>query len=292
MKKLFPISFKTLLKRLYIGEHFSFYEGPVIEGLKGLLDNLPTVKGMLDSLKIVFSLEDSLFKLSQASFLTGNIARLNEERVAHFIFLWRCVEMADYLPGADVKLAADRLKFLHHTYRALPEMAYYNLSGNMSNFLQDCGIAVNQQAIQLLSSALLIDLAHYINKIKTAHETFMSLYQERSVSRTHVSEIGRLSKVRFEVDAAFDALIDSINVAWAANELGPQDAAVRQNLMDVRDIISAAVHQAQSNLAHRGYHRKKKEKKEDGDARTKNDSKAEAAAPATTSDKASQTDAK
>ncbi|MDR2497911.1 MAG: DUF6261 family protein [Tannerellaceae bacterium] len=263
MQKFIAIPFKTVLKTLYIGEHFNFYESSIIIPLEALLDNLPTMKEMLDALKSSFAVEDTLFKRSQASIFTPDIARLNDERVAYFIFLWRCIEMADLLPGADVKHAADRLKFLHHTYKDLPEMNYYDMSGAMTNFLQDCETAVYQQATQTLSSALFIDLAHYINRMKAVHDNFMELHQKRSISREHVAEMGRLSEVRFDVDAAFAALIDSANVSWTANEMGAQDAVISHDLLAVKEVVDAAIHQAQFVLAHRGFHRKKKEDKED-----------------------------
>ena len=127
---------------------------------KPLLDDFPTIKGMLNRLKSVFLVEDNLFKLSQRSILTETIARLNETRVAYFIFVRRCIDMVQYAGAPEIKPAVDRIKFLYNTYKGLPEQNYYDMSGTMTNFLQDCEIPVNREAILFLSSAMLIDLRH------------------------------------------------------------------------------------------------------------------------------------
>ena len=62
--------------------------------------------------------------------------------------------------------------------------------------------------------------------------------------------MGKLTKIRFEVDDIFYSLVGAVNMSWTANEIGPQDPDVRQKLI-AKETITAAISQAQLLLAHR-----------------------------------------
>ena len=262
MEKFIPIRFKKLLSQLHIGEHFYFYCNGIIQPLQDPLKDLPEAKSMLDSLQSIFELEDNLFKIGQGSELSKEIIRAHEKRVGYFIFLWKCIDTAEYEDNPALHDAIYAMEYLHHTYKDLTACNYYALSGTMTNFLQDCETPRYQQAIQTLSAALDINLATVVAKMKTAHNRFQTLYEERALSREHIIQMGRLSKVRFEVDAALESLVDSINIAWLANEFGAKDAALSEKLITVKEIITGAIHQAKNSLAHRGKRKwRRKEKK-------------------------------
>ena len=50
--------------------------------------------------------------------------------------------------------------------------------------------------------------------------------------------------------------------------MGANDPDVRQQLIEVREAITAAVRQVQLNITHRGFHRKKKDDKENAETQT------------------------
>ncbi|MDR2498297.1 MAG: DUF6261 family protein [Tannerellaceae bacterium] len=256
MKKRFIVlTFKSILRKLLIGEHYFFYSRGIIEPLLPTINDLPTLLGMFNALRAVFLKEDELYKLSQAALQTPDIRLLNELRIAYFNFIWECLEILKLANNPAYAEAIAKLEYLHHTYANIPYENYYDMSGALLNFLQDCESALYQPSIQLLSSYSMCNIAEVINGEKVVNENFITLYMERSISKEHVAELGKLSAIRFDVDDVFDAFVEAINVAWTANEMGAKDANVRQKLLDVKETIAAAIHQAELVLARRGRHK-------------------------------------
>ena len=250
--------FKVLLRKLHIGEHYDFFQNGIIQGLMVLMSALGMVGDVFNALKTVFQREDDFYKQSQASALTSEITSLHEKRIALFNFLWNSVNIAKYYNVAAKTLAAEKLQFLRNNYKHLPAASYQDASGIMTNFLEDC---LNNEWKPLIE---LLDLLTIVNFIKDANDLFKSLYRERSIDKEHVVEMGKLSEIRTDVDDAFDALIETINVAWRANEIGAKDQTVRDNLIEARSIITAAIHQAELTLARRGHHKKEDDKEDNG----------------------------
>ncbi|MDR2495628.1 MAG: DUF6261 family protein [Tannerellaceae bacterium] len=263
MQKFIPISFKTLLKKLHIAEHYFFYDSAIISVLLTLMNSLPQLSGMFNALKTVFDREDALYKLSQASMLTSKLRILNGKRCAYFTHIWGLIDILKYENlAANIQEAIEKLEFLHNTYKSLIYGNYTEISGMMINFLQDCEKPAYQPSIQLLG------LTEVVDKIKTAETEFEALYNERSFSKEQIAEMGKLAEIRIEVDNAFSTLVDAINYTWTANEMGAGDPALRAKLIEVKEHIAAAIHQTELNLARRGHHKVKEDDKEDGGTQT------------------------
>ncbi|MDR2534009.1 MAG: DUF6261 family protein [Tannerellaceae bacterium] len=259
MKKFITITYKTLLRKLLIGEHFNFFETGVIVPLTALMAGLPMLTAMFNALKAVFAKEDNLFKLSQQAFQTKEIKLQHEMRVNYFIFLWDAVDILRYEANPGIAQAVAKIDYLHHTYENLPSETYYDMTGTMTNFLQDCALAEYQDAFTTLSGAGLVEFAPIITRINAAQLAFKNLYQSRAVDKEHVAQLGLLSEVRFDVDEVFDSFVEAVNTAWASNEYGTKDADLRSKLLEVKELLVAAIHQAQLALSRRGRHRKTKE---------------------------------
>lgn len=249
------------MKQLHIGEHFFFYSDGIISPLLTPANGLPELKRTLTELQRIFETEDNLFKISQASIFSKEIFVSNAKRVGYFNFFWHCIDIAEYEGTPAINKAVETMNFLHHTYKDLPSYNYLVLSSAMISFFQDCATPRFQAPIQTLSAALDINLASIIGKMKAAHDKFVSLHEQRALSKEHIAAMGKLSKVRFEVDSTLAFLVDGINVSWNANELGAGDPSLRQKLTEVREIINSAVHQAKNSLAHRGKRKYKKKPK-------------------------------
>ncbi|MDR2499218.1 MAG: DUF6261 family protein [Tannerellaceae bacterium] len=257
MQKFILIVFKTLLGKLHIAEHADFYERGIIKPLIALMSVLPIASGVFNALRTVYQKEDDLFKQSQASILTPEITALHEKRIALLVFFWHYVSMSKYFDDAALVQATDKLMFLKNNYKELPQANYTDANGLLTNFLEDCEKAEWAPLIQALG------LTSLVGKIKTAHEAFKDLYTDRSFDKTHIAQMGKISEIRVEVDATFDAFIDSLNAAWTANEFGAKDATVRSTLLEAKEHIIAAIHQAEVNLARRGVHKVKEDDKTD-----------------------------
>jgi hypothetical protein len=255
MKKLITVSYKLSLRKLFVGEHYFFYAQGIIAPFLLIISGLPTSAAMFNALKTIFDKEDNLFKLSQAALQTPEIKLYHDLRVAYFNFLWDSVEIIRLENSPAFAQAIVKLDFLHHIYVSLPSENYYDMSGTIINFLQDCMGAEYQPAIQLLSTHPMCNLTAIVQGTKTANDAFMTLYQERSINKEHVGQLGKLSEIRFDVDDVFDSFVDTINVAWSNNEFGAKDTGLRDKLLEAKEIISAAVHQAQLTLARRGRHK-------------------------------------
>ena len=258
MNKLVSIHYKKLLTKLHIGEHYDFFQNGIIQGLMTLVAALGMVGDMFNALKAVFQREDDFYKQSLASALTSEITALHEKRIAVFNFIWYSASMAKYYNVAAKTLAAEKLLFLRNNYKHLPAASYQDASGIMTNFLEDC---LNNEWKPLLE---LLDLWNLVLLAQDANNAFKVLYRERSVDKETVIEMGKLSEIRADVDSTFDALIETINVAWRTNEMGAKDQTVRASLLEVRRLIDAAVHQAELTLARRGHHKKDDDKDNNG----------------------------
>ena len=268
MKKFINVSFKVILRKLFLGEHFAFYDGGIIQPILVFISSLPMLSGIFATLQAAFAKEDALYKLSQASFLTPEIRALHDTRLAYFNFIWDCVNIIKLKNDPSLTLAITRLEFLHHTYAHLPGENYFDMTGTMTNFLQDCTKPENLTAIQLVSAAQFFDLSKIIAEAQTANDAFKTLHHERSMDKVQLAEMGRLSEVRFDVDSVFDAFVDAVNVAWTANEIGAKDPAIRQHLIEVKENIVAAVQEAQIALVRRGRHKIKDDGKNDDETQT------------------------
>ncbi|MDR2499324.1 MAG: alanine and proline-rich secreted protein Apa [Tannerellaceae bacterium] len=258
MSKFISIRFKELLRRLHNAEHFDFFGNYIINGLQTLITSLTMVSGIFDALKTVFEREDALYKLSQASVLTADITALHEKRIALFSFFWHYVAIFKYLGDMGKSLAAEKLLFLRNNYKDLPYVAYPDASGMMTNFLQDCENSVWKPYIQLLG------LTFLVTAMEESNEEFGTKYRDRFIDKEMIADLGKLAGTRVEVDSAFDALVDAINVAWKANELGAKDSGIRTKLIQARDVVVGAIHQAELNMAHRGPHKKDDDKVDGG----------------------------
>ncbi|MDR2496806.1 MAG: DUF6261 family protein [Tannerellaceae bacterium] len=226
------------------------------------------LNSIFTALQTAFAKEDNLYKQSQAAFQTPEIHTLHDARVAYFNFLWDCVNIIKYKNDPSLTNAIARLEFLHHTYVHLPGENYYDMIGTMTNFLQDCELPEYHAALQLLSDAELFNLIKIVAEAKTANDTFKTLYHERSIDKVHVAALGRLTALRLDVDDAFVTFVDAVNIAWTSNELGAKDPDIRQHLVEVKDIITAAIQEAQLTLSRRGHHKPKDDGKEDEGTQT------------------------
>ncbi|MDR2497559.1 MAG: DUF6261 family protein [Tannerellaceae bacterium] len=268
MKKFVSLSFKSLLKKLFVGEHFTFYESSIIAPLLSIIAGLPSLGGIFSALQAVFAKEDQLYKLSLAAFQTQEIHLMHEKRLSYFYFFRECVHIIKYDNDPALAYAIAKLEFLLNTYVNLPNENYYDQTGAMTNFLQDCGTGDNLAAIQLLTATQLFNLTQVVAKGKAANDTFKVLYEARAVDKEHVSQIGKLSEVRFDVDSVFDAFVDAVNVAWTSNEIGAKDPAVHNKLLEVREVINAGIHQAELTLARRSRHKIKDDNNTDDGTQT------------------------
>ncbi|MDR2497893.1 MAG: DUF6261 family protein, partial [Tannerellaceae bacterium] len=167
MMKFISLLFKNLLRKLHIAEHADFYDSGIIKPLVTLMSSLPMVSGIFNALQTVYQKEDELFKLSQASILTADITFLHEKRIALYLYFWYIINMSKYMDDAALLQAAEKLLFLRHNYKDLPESNYTDANGLMTNFLEDCEKPEWAPLIQTSGQTSLI------GKIKTAHEAFL-----------------------------------------------------------------------------------------------------------------------
>jgi hypothetical protein len=240
-----------MLKRLHIAAHADFYESNIISPLTVLMGGLPMNSGIFNALQIAYQKEDALYKQSLASILTQDLVYLHAKRVALFVYFWDSVYIHRYFDDHALELDAEKLEFLHKNYKSIPQVAYTDASGMLTNFFEDA------EKPEWSSLILNLGLTSLLGKAKAANNAFKSIYHERSFDKTQIAQMGKISEIRAEVDETFEALIDSINSAWMANELGAKDPAIRTKLLEVKDHIIAAVHQAEINLARRGAHKVK-----------------------------------
>ncbi|MDR2497571.1 MAG: DUF6261 family protein [Tannerellaceae bacterium] len=251
MTRFIPINFKALLRHLHIAEHYDFFEHSIIARLSTLMTAVTALTGIFNVLKETFLREDAYYKQSLASALTAEIANLHEQRIAGFNFFWTYAGMFKYWGDAAKILAAEKLQFLYKTYKSLPRQSYQDASGMMTNFLQDCNVNEWKQYIQALGLTFILD------KIMEANTAFKDLYVDRAVDKEHIADIGKAVEIRTGVDDAFESLVDAINVAWRTNEVDAKDPALRAKLIEIRELINASIHQAQTTLTRRGHHKPK-----------------------------------
>ena len=267
MKKFISFHYKYTLRKLLTGEHYNFYDTGVIDPLSPLMPGLPMLSAMFNALKTVFSKEDNLFKLSQLAFQTKDIRLQHEMRIGYFMYLWDSVDILRYEPtDPTLQHAIAKADYLHHTYSNLPNESYYDMTGTMTNFLQDCALPEYQAAFQTLSSSQLVNFQTIISKTEASHVAFKALYHSRALSKEHIAQLGQLSEIRTDVDDVFESYVEAVNTAWATNEYGIKDADLRSKLLEVKEQLTSAVHQAQLSLARRGRHKTKKDdgKTDDG----------------------------
>jgi hypothetical protein len=247
MNKLITIIYKTIIRRLYNAEHADFYDR-LITLLIPKMNNLPALQPVFNKLKNDYQREDDLFKLGTASVLTGEIRTQHEKRLAFFSFFWNCVEIIRFSTDQPKLQAMQKLLFLKNIYIKLTTQTYANVSGLMTNFIEDCNNATYKPSVDAL------DLQGPVDEMHNANESFKTLYSERSIDKVDVTNLGKLSEVRLDVDQTLNTYVDAVNALWIANELGAKDSDLSSKLMEVNDILVALVRQAQLNLSHRGVH--------------------------------------
>ncbi|MDR2533354.1 MAG: DUF6261 family protein [Tannerellaceae bacterium] len=251
MKHFISSLVKVILRRLHNAEHTDFYESGIIAPLESLMNSLPMISGIFNALKTTFQREDALYKQSQASIQTRPLRALHEKRIAFYEFFWYSVNMFKFYDDPPLMQAAEQLKFLRKTYKGMTHASYSDANGLMTAFLEDCEAPVWKPLIQTLGLTLPVD------KMRAAHNKFKDYYNERSFNKEHLAQMGKFSLIRVEVDDAFVTVLENINAAWTINEYGLQDEAIRNTLLEVKEHISAAIHQARLNFAHRNVRHKR-----------------------------------
>ena len=193
-------------------------------------------------------------------FFNSNLIRLlvtpagNLPTISSFYsFFWHSVQIKRFSTDPTVLQAIHTLLFLENTYKGLAESTYAEQTGLVTNFLQACDNNIYKPLIQSLGLQPIID------EVRVAHNSFITLYDDRMMDKEHIAQLGKLADLRLEVDAAFSTFVDVVNSAWITNELSAKDTTVRTNLIEVRDIVSGAIHQGQERLARRGIHHKPKD---------------------------------
>jgi hypothetical protein len=257
MNKLMSISVKNLLRKLHNGEHYRFFDIAIIKALVALMPSVPQASGIFNALKTVFEKEDALYKLSLGSILTKDIRSFNDKRSAFFAYFWASVAIARYKNIAGFVAAVETLEFLHNIYKDMLRANYYEMSGMMINFLEDCEKPAYKPSIQLLG------LTDIVDEIKAAQEEFDNLYEERSTDKGNLADLGKLAEVRVEVDDIFVTFIDALNTTWTANELGAKAPTLRTKLLEAKGVITNAISEAELVLTRRGHHKAKEEDKKD-----------------------------
>ncbi|MDR2497397.1 MAG: DUF6261 family protein [Tannerellaceae bacterium] len=258
MNKLISFSFKTVIKKLLAGEHYDFFHRGIIDPLTALMASLPSLSGIFSLLSTTFTKEDELFKKSQASILTSDITTLHEKRLGLFAYLKHSIEIVRYSDVPAELQALQKLLFLLKTYSNISSATYSDQTGLMDNFIQDCLGSIYLPSIQLLG------LLQQVNRVKDVNEEFGVLYTERSMEKAVQADKGNWREVRDNVDDVFNTLVEAININWTTNELGSKEPALRANLIQVKEIIVAAISQAELNLSRRGRHKKDGDKNDSG----------------------------
>jgi hypothetical protein len=249
-------------KYLHDGEHAGF-GAKIIAQLKAVLATVTLIGPLWDAYEALVQHETLLFKLSQASPETQEIAETDKARDGVFQEVRHRLLFYANSTDPTVKAAAMALLFVLKPYEGAAKRELFEETTFIVNLLADFSKPVNAQYIAAVPS-----LAELIAELASLNEHLDILYTQRLRALEDLKQLGKRADIRKDVDHAFNDLLEAMNSTHHYLLLSNSEPAVRATLEEAALFINALVDQLHKILAHRGHRKAKEEDKTDEGTQT------------------------
>lgn len=192
------------------GSHFSFME-QILADLEKHSESLTKndeksvskTSDLVAAFKKAFAAEDIVFKQSQSSLISKDIAETDSLRDSLYAAFKKNVKSYLGFPNAEKANAAKKLNKSIKTYRVNVKAQMDKVTGELTNLVDDLENALSAEVETL-------GLTDFVNHLKEANNQVKTLLAERTEERKTL-QVGALKAARNATDKAYRTLIAQLN---------------------------------------------------------------------------------
>lgn len=203
------------------------------------------IKPIRDTYLNKFKEEERQFILSRKFPSTKKIEEANKKRSNCFIYLRDTVYAALYCPVENKRKAAEALAEVFEVYRTSNLKPHAEATAEIRNLLNDLYLEENVEHLNTLG------LGEAVEFLTSANDSFEAIYDQRSEEKRIRVSTDSLKEIRQQVDEAYRAYANAINVLYQMNELVQKDATTRDELGLIINKINAQIVQLDETLSRR-----------------------------------------
>lgn len=223
-------------------EHYQFNED-ILGVITADFATAQKIEALRTEYADLFSKEDSIYAQTRALAGTAEIEAKDaaRDKLSHYIIQMITAKLYSYVEAEE--LAAGRLKLALTPYWDAHKRPYAENTALATNMTEDMLNADNAADTETLG------LTEAANRLKAANEEFKTVYGDRSDAKGARELNDKMKDIRPQVDTAYRALVNAINVLYQSNALVAQDETVEAALSAVIDKVNARILQLNETIS-------------------------------------------
>lgn len=197
-----------------------------------------------------FEGEDAIYMQTREFLDTKELADKDAERDKLFRFMKLTIQSKKLSLVADEIEAAEKLAYVIKPYILASAKPDAENTAMVSDFVKKL------QSDDYSHYVATIGLTNAVDALKTANDTFSTIYSRRADEKRVRTVSESLQKVRRKVDAALVELINAINAIYTVNAIVEKNEEKEEEIGAVIDAVNAEILQFAETLSRRGIGRK------------------------------------
>lgn len=230
-------------------EHFTFHDNVLAAFTADIAAELK-IESLHERYSDLFRKEDEIYMYNSTEDLTKEVKEKDKVRDSYFSYLKAEVSANLICPVAERKAAAEKLNQAIKPYRDANYRPLRENTGLIRNLVSDL------QSEAMAPYLATLALADIVEQLRKSNEDFNAVAKERASTRLLRDSSEKMKNVRPLVDGAYMAVVNTVNILYAANEMMHHDEKMAKTLGGLIDMINCEVNEFQRALAQRGAGRK------------------------------------
>jgi hypothetical protein len=189
--------------------------------------------------------EEAILKPAQGYEDTPEVEEKDHARDRLLLYVDGTIRTNLYAPDEAKRTAAVALDFNRKNYKTTVRKSYADETALIRNYCHDLKSAAKAPHLATLG------LTDPVDMLETLNEEFATLYGERSMEAYHKDLLMKLPEARLHTDETAEAMFDTIDWLYAANEKTAKDATKHDDLGGMINGINAHAHWANKVLERR-----------------------------------------
>jgi hypothetical protein len=231
MKKIKEIT-RPSFRLVRNAEHYNYHVN-VLKTITPMVAKNYNMEDHRFSYEKLFRKEEEAFTRNRAFEETKDIQAADQKRDELFFFIKRFIENMKYNPDPQLRAAGQHLDDALEPYRNAHRKSFQENTHLIESFINE--MEENEVCFNALKH---LDLIRPLELLKTANESFRSLFHERSLKRHQRSMKDKLKQLRPQVDQAYFEVMKFINAVYLVSHEITKEQQVINELGDIIDKVN------------------------------------------------------